>query len=194
MTHEQGISATLASLGIGRDELLDRVVDRVASQAMRETYIDGDGCPRERPSQFSDDITEYVKDKLNERVLQIAQDHILPKVTSMLDGLLLQPTNKWGEKAGPALTPIEYFTARIERWLTEEVDHEGKDKEEAGYGWRKSSTRVAMLVHKHLHYNIEQATKAALADLNSQVAKGIEGAVKIKLEEVLANLKVKVAP
>mgnify|MGYP001609874141 FL=1 len=79
--------------------------------------------------------------------------------------------------------------ARAEAYLKEELDHNGKTKAE-DYNWKKSGTRIAYLVHEHLQYSIQTAMKEALTTANSAIVGGIEQAVKIKLAEVAASMKV----
>ena len=47
------------------------------------------------------------------------------------------------------------------------------------------------MVDKHLQYSISTAIKNGLADINGQIADGLDGAVKIQLKQALENLSVK---
>jgi hypothetical protein len=186
---------TVEALGLSRDEITERVVQRIAESLMSSTitkFDDGEAYEDARPTPFADQIAKKVTAKVNEAIDQIAGKHVLPNVASYVETLCLQETNKWGEKTGKALTFTEYLVARANAYLTEEVDFRGKTKSEEGYGWKKNTTRVAYLVHEHLQYSIETVMKAALTDANSKIVGGIEAAIKIKLAEVAASLKVQV--
>ena len=65
-------------------------------------------------------------------------------------------------------------------------------KGDNSYNWSAKQTRIVHLVHQHLQYSIENAMKEALKIANSAIVGGIEGAVKLKLAEVAAALKIDV--
>jgi hypothetical protein len=111
----------------------------------------------------------------------------------MIDNLVLQKTNSWGEKVGKSVTFVEYLIEQAHGYMTEKVDSSGKTKEESGgYSFSGTQTRVAHMIHRHLHFNIETAMKEALATANGSIIKGLEETVKLKLAEILAVLKVTV--
>lgn len=187
---------TIESLGLSKDELLDRVVTRAVEVLLHDyeegNDEDGEPCTSEKPSQFGELIKARVKQKTDEAIEQIAAKHILPNITTYVENLCMQETNKWGEKKGEPVTFIEYLVSRAEAYLSEEVDFNGKTKAQDSYNWRKAQTRIAHLVHEHLQYSIQIAMKQALADANSKIVGGIEAAIKIKLAEVQESLKVSV--
>lgn len=184
---------TIEALGISQDEVVERVVARLTENLMNAYGVDDDGERVEvGNSKFLAHLQKKVLEKVDVAVAEIAGRNVLPNVAAYVENICLQETTKWGEKVGKSVTFTEYLVSRAERYLTEEVNYEGKSKDEMrdSYGWSKSQTRVAHLVHKHLHYSIETAMKEALKGVNASVAKGLEDAVKIKLGEVLAKLKV----
>lgn len=186
---------TLESLGLSQEEITTRVVDRMVDRLLTAYDYDEDG--KEAPSgptKFMTALQQQVKAKVDQAIEDIAAKNVLPNVAGYVETLCMQETNKWGEKTGKAQTFTEYLVARAEKYLTEEVNYEGQSQAEArdSYGWRKSQTRVSHLVHKHLQYSIDTAMKAALANANSAIVGGLEQAVKIKLNEVAAALKVEV--
>lgn len=80
---------------------------------------------------------------------------------------------------------------RAQNYMTEKVDWKGRTKEEnRGFGFSTAGTRVAFMIHKHLHHHIERAMRGALEDANSAIAEGIQETVKMKLGHILKNLKV----
>lgn len=183
---------TLKMLGLSKDELADKLVDRMAEQLLTELTWDEDGTEYREGSGLKQQLTKLVKTHIDGAVQRLADEHVLPRVSEMIENLTLQRTNEWGEKKGQPVTFVEYMIQRAEAYMREEVNFEGKSKTENGnYGsWSKSGTRVSFMVNKHLHYSIETAMKQALADANKSIAGGINDAVKIGLQNVLAGLKV----
>ena len=184
---------SIEELGITREELVERVVERVCHSLLTAYESDEDGNPALVASQFNKTLQQTVKKQADEKISAIAEAHILPQVTNFVEGLVLQETNKWGEKTGKALTFIEYLTSRAEAYMKEQVSHDGKSKDEADlYGWSGKQTRITYLVHKHLQYSIETAMKEAMKNANSLIAAGIQETVKIQLEQVAKTIRVAV--
>jgi len=142
---------TLESLGFTKEELQNRVIEQLCREVMVERGVDDEGNEGGKfPSRIAEQLKQVVKDQINATIASIAEKHILPNVHAYIENLTLQETNRWGEKTKTPVTFIEYLTARAEAYLKEEVNFEGKNKEEAGgYSWSKSQTRIAHLVHRH---------------------------------------------
>lgn len=183
---------TLESLGFTKEDLQERVIEHISAQLLAGKTYDEDGNEEYADSQFKRKLEERLKKHLDDRVNAIAEEHLLPRVTTLMETLVLQTTNKWGEKKGEPVTFIEYLVQRAEEYIKEDVNHAGKSRSEDSYSWSKSTTRIAYMIHQHLQYNIETAMKKALQEANSAIAGGIEKAVKIKLEEIAAGMKVAV--
>lgn len=185
---------TIESLGISKDDLTDRIVERVSHAVLHNTTCDEDGDERWLQSEFSKTLQALVVDKINKAVEDIAGKNVLPNVASYVEGLCLQETNRWGEKVGKPVTFVEYLVSRAESYLREEVDYEGRSKAERSdsYSWRSSGTRVSYMIHKHLQYSIETAMKDALKTANASIVGGLQKAVEQKLAEISVNLNVDV--
>ena len=182
---------TLESLGLTREDVLDRVVSVIADRLMASRVADEDGDEVTVPSSFARLMERRVLERTNAAVEEIAGRHVLPNVAAYVETLCLQETNKWGEKKGAPVTFVEYLVQRAEHYLREDVDLNGKAKPERdGYSWNKSTTRIAHMVHEHLKYSIQTAMEQALKTANAAIVGGIEQAVKLKLGEVLDSLKV----
>lgn len=184
---------SLEALGISAEELTNRIVDRATEQLLTSTGYDEDGEEYTTESRLARKVTDNIKKMVDGKILALAEKHILPNMGSYIETLTLQETNRWGEKTGKPVTFIEYLTERADVYMREEVNHSGKTKEQEGYSWSKSTTRVAFMVNQHLHYSIETAMKQALANANSNIAKGLEEAVKIALASATEKLKVAVS-
>lgn len=180
-------------LGLSSEELLERVINRCAEQVLARAGYDEDGYKDEAPTAFANQLKDLVAKRVDAAIDDIATRHVLPNVTTYLEKLELQETNKWGEKRGSSVTFLEYLVQRAEHWMTEEVNYEGKGKKEAdSYNWRGTQTRIAHMLHQHLHYTIENVIKEALKNAHSSIASGLSETVKLKLEEVSKQLKVEV--
>lgn len=193
MSAQQPAADILSSLGIGKEEVFNRVVEQIVDRVMHSYPVDYEGNEYKRSSRFYEELTKYAKQAIDKKVEQLGDQHVLPRVGSMIESLVLQETNKWGEKQGEPVTFIEYLVKRAEAFLTEEVNSDGKTQKQVdGYSWRVASTRVAFLVHQHMHFSIEQAMKAAVQNANDAIKDGLEKTVKLKLAEIAQSLRVNV--
>lgn len=184
---------TLESLGLDQDSLATKLVDRLAQNMLTSIGYDADGDEWFGTSPFARKLNDMVKARLDSVVNDLADKHVLPRVEAMVEGLVLQQTNQWGEKVGSPVTFIEYLTHRADVWMREEVNYDGKTKgENGGFSWTKKGTRVAYLIDRHLQYNIENAMKAALCEANKSIVAGINEAVKIKLGQIAVQLKTEI--
>ena len=184
---------TLKALGLTSDDIMERVVERVTDRLLESRYFDEDGDEGSAPSQFATAMQSHIKAKIDEAVANIAGRHVLPNVATYVENLTLQETNRWGEKTGTALTFVEYLVQRAEAYLQEKVDYDGNVQSESrGSYWKGTQTRIAHLVHKHLHYSIETAMKRAIENANAVIVKGLQATVEIKLREIADGLSVHV--
>ena len=186
---------TIEHLGLTKDDIADRIVQAAAAQLLLQERIlsdeDGEEFTDRTPSRFAKELQERVRIKIDDAISDIAGRNVLPNVSTYVENLCLQETNRWGEKVGKSVTFTEYLVQRAEAYMQEEVNYEGKSQKEAGgYSWSKAQTRIAHIVHKHIHYTIESALKNAYSDLNKQIVDGIEKTVRIQLDEISKKLKV----
>ena len=188
------MSIDLQALGITTDELQERIVSRAVERLFEVSGMDEDGYDVIQSSPLAGRLEKAIKAAVDKRVGEIAERHVLPITGELVENIVLQATNQWGEKTGEPVTFREYLIKRADNYLREEVNYEGKSKAEAGnsYGWNKAQSRIAHLVHAHLHYNIESAMKEAVKSANTVIVAGIQETVKLKLAEVAAQLKVEV--
>ena len=182
----------LKELGFSEEDILHRVVDNISERILykNDQYPDHDEYD---PSEttFAKKVKSLIEERINEAVEKVAEKHTLPNITEYLENLLIEKTNHFGEKKGEPVTFIEYLTTRATNFLTEKVDYSGKSRKESYGSWSENTTRVSYMVDKHLQYSISTAIKNGLADINGQIADGLDGAVKIQLKQALENLSVK---
>lgn len=180
----------LKELGFTKEQLQDRVVDQVARRLMESVSIDENGDDRGMgQSAFACKIEERVRTLLGKLIDTAFQKHVGPNVAKYVENLTMTETNRWGEKTGKSsVTFIEYLVARAEAYIVEEVNYQGKTQKEDSYSWKASHTRIAHMIHEHLHYSIAAAMKKALDTANGHIAAGIKKTVEIKLAEVLQEM------
>lgn len=183
----------LKDLGITQEELQERTIDALCERLLsRQVYDPDSGEDSWSDSPFAKKLDERIKSHIDSSVDAVAQEHVLPRVSAMLEGICLQKTNEWGEPKGDPVTFTEYLIQRAEHYLTEKVNFKGESRREDRYGsFSPTQTRVTFLVEKHLHYSIQTAMENALKDANSVIVGGIEETVKLKLKELSSQMKVK---
>lgn len=187
------MSLTLESIGLTQEELQERVVETLCNRLLTTFSFDDEGEAYGSQSNLRKQLDKRIQERIDQTINALAEKHVLPNVTSYLENLCLQETNKWGEKQGQPLTFIEYLVSRAEHYMAEQVDFQGKTKEKGDYNWSGKQTRVAYLVHQHLQYSIENAMKQAIADANKVIVGGLQETVKLKLNEVASKLQVSVS-
>lgn len=182
----------LKDLGITQEELTNRVIETAAHSLFRYTCVNEDGDPTDVPSDFRKAMQKYVTEAIDVRIKKIADDHVLPKIAEYFDGLILKETNEWGEPKGKPITPTEYFVKAVQNYLTEQVNWSGKSRTEDSYSWTAAQTRLAHMVHGHIHYHVEQAVKAAFGGGTKALQEAIEATARIKCKDFAESIKVAV--
>jgi hypothetical protein len=172
-------AAPAIDLGISPAELREQVIER-AAEKLRATIDQGD----------YGHLNRIVEEATQKAVTRYIEKVIVPMLEKDIESITFQATNKWGEKKGSKVTFREYLVERADAWLREEVNHDGKAKGHDSFGWHPYQTRVAHMVHQHLHYSIENAIKDMLKTVNASIVGGIEQTVKMKLAEIQTALKV----
>lgn len=182
----------LAALGISKEEIEKRIVDAVAESVLSDVGYDEGGDETFGESAFHKKTRELIQKRIDTAIAALAEKHVLPNVDAHIENLVLQETTKWGEKVGKPLTIVEYLVSRCNAYMLEEVNYDGKTKGQDSYNWRPTGARVARMIDQYLHHHIEIAMKEAVQNANSNIAKGIQETVRIKLAEIAAKLKVEV--
>lgn len=174
------MSKNVIDLGISDAELREQVIER-AAEKLRESIDTGDYGHLDRVVQEATDkaVSIYI------------ENTVVPLIQKEIESITFQATNEWGEKRGSKVTFREYLIQRAEKWLREEVSYEGKPKGTDSYSWKPYQTRVAHMIHQHLHFSIETAIKDMLKTANAHIVGGIQDTVKIKLAEIQTALSVK---
>jgi len=183
----------LESLGFTKEELQERVVERICENILSSVGYDEDGNSDTVQSKFAKTVEKKCRDHIDTVINQVAEKHLFPNIEKFIQDLQLQETTSWGEKRGEPVSFIGYLTQRAEAYMAEKVNFEGKDKASAGsYSWSGTQTRLTHMVHQHLHYSIKTAMENAVSHLNKAIVPALEETVKIKLGEVANAVKVTV--
>lgn len=190
------MEVTLESLGITKEELTERIVKRLADgllfQEDQAADEDRDLYSYSTESEFAAKLQEMVREKVDAAVTDLASRTVVPQITDIIETFAIQRTNNYGEKRGEPVTFVEYLTSRAEAFMTEQVNSDGKTKEEASGSWYGGkTTRIAYMIDKHLHYSIQSAMHGAIATANASIVEGIKKAVEMKLAEIKTQLSVK---
>lgn len=187
------MSLDLESIGFTKEELQERVIDRLCETFLSTRTIDQFENEVEIPSRMREQIEKRIQSTITERINAIAEAHILPNVSRYIEELVIQETNQYGEKRGAPVTFIEYLVGRAKDYMQEKVDHDGKAKDESnGYGWNGKQTRITHLIHAHLQYSISTAMQDSMKVATGEIAKGIHETCRLKLNEIAAGMKVAV--
>lgn len=180
------------ALGFTQEELQERVVQRIADSLLNSEHGDDEGRGYRTDSEFKKKLDEKIREGIDAAVVRVADAHVLPNVIALVEGAVLQETNKWGEKRGEPKTFIEYLTERADAYIREPVDYQGKPKSGDSYNWRANGTRIAYMIDQHLQYQISTAMEGAVKSANESIKGGILEAVKIALGQIQAGLKLSV--
>jgi len=181
---------TLNALGLNAKQIENMIVERAVEALLSENGVDEWGDESERPSDLSSRVSKLVKDRIDAKVNELADAHLMPKIDAHIDSLILQETTTWGEKRGKPMTVIEYLIARAEAYMVEPVDHNGNAKGGDSYNWRQHSTRIVHAIEKHLQYQIDTAMKESLKVANTTMAKGLHEACRVAINDVAAKFAI----
>lgn len=180
------MSATIdyEALGFTQAELQERLLDRLVDQIL---YEDG------ARSDLHEQVKDLVFNSVRETVQKISDEVFSKNIQDYIENAVFQETNRFGEPRGDEMTFKEFLSDTANKYLTEQVNYDGRAKHErGGVSWSAHQTRIAHLIHEHLHYDIEKILKDAVKTVNSGVAEGLQETVKIQLTEITNKLKVTV--
>lgn len=183
---------SLQELGITSEDIINKIVDKCSEELL--TTFDcnfDDDCGDRSNSRIIKIIQNRIKNHIDKKVIELADTHILPKVSEIIENTVLQETNKWGEAKGEKISFVEYLIHRANKYMIEEVDKSFETKSESGsYQWKKHCTRIEFMITKYLYTSIETAMKQSLDDIKFSISSGLENAVKMALEGATTQLRV----
>jgi len=175
---------TLQALGLTDEDVLNRLTEKLVDR-----FVDDESS---FASKFQDRIEKAIKTQVDVEIDKALAAHVIPGVNKMIEDICLVETNKWGEKIGTKLTFIEYLTQRVDAYIREPVNYQGKAKGEDSYSWSASTTRISHSIHEYLKYSIDKAMKQALEKANSSIKVGLEEACKMAINGIKISVDTKV--
>ncbi len=186
---------TLETLGITKEDFIERIVSRAAEALLHEETRDEDGGPIRVKSWAAKTWDQMIRERLDAKVKEIGEQHVMPLIDAKVADLVLQETNRWGERTGKPLTLTEYLVAKAEAYMAERVDFWGKSKAEDGnqYNWKAGGTRIEYAVNSRLQSHVETAMKTVIENANKNLVDGLASGVKLKLQEIANSITVNVA-
>lgn len=185
----------IEELGFTKQELQERVVEKIAEEILSSRDYDEDGIESPVASEFKRHLEKLVQKEIDRRVAELGSTQVAPLVIEAIDKVVIQKTNEWGEARGVSVSFIEYLVQRAEAWIKEPVDSSGESRSEARdtYNKRFETPRIVHMIDKHIGYSVKFSVEAALKDMNSKLATGIAETVKTQITKTLEGVKVEIA-
>lgn len=181
-------------LDLDQKKIEQLVVERCSEKILSKVgygcdYDSGHDYEYDADSNFQQKIQTKVQEHIDRRIDEIASTHVIPKVEEHIKNLVLQETNKWGEKKGKPVTFVEYMVGRAEQYMLEPVDIHGKPK---GSSFRGSDehTRLVYMLEQMLCHDIEKAVKEILSAANLTFTESIRKTVQMQLKQITDKISV----
>jgi len=186
---------TLESLGIDPAELGNRIVDQAVECLLASKGFNPETDEETTyESRFKREIQERIQKAVDQKIADLAEIHLIPKVGEMIERANLQKTNNYGEKKGEPMTFIEYIAERASVYMTEDCDINGKTRSEGDtYSWRSCGPRLTVLMRSYIRDTLEKHAKNAVADVNKVIADNMKKAAIDAINSVASGIKVSVA-
>lgn len=183
----------LKSLGISPEELGNRIVDQCVESLLSGAGFDPDTEQETRyETKFKREIEARIKAAVDAKISAIAAEHLIPRVGEMIEKADMRKTNAWGEAVSAPMTFKEYIAHRAEAYMSEDVNYEGKSKEDKGdsYNWKSCGPRLLVLMRNYIRETMETHAQAAVIDINQVIAKNIQKSAQDAIASATAALKV----
>ena len=181
------MSIDLNELGFKKEEILQRVVDQVSKAVLNDVGYDfetGDYC--DFNSEFKKKIVKKIEDYVDLKFNNLAEKHVIPKISEFIDNLKLMETNKWGQKKGEEKTFVEYIVLKVENYFTQKVNKKGEPS-----NYDHDQPRFIAMFNELFDRKITFAIEQSMESINGYIKGGITEAIRIKLEEILDRSKIK---
>lgn len=183
----------LKDFGFTKEELQERVVEKLVEKLRFQLITDENGEEDFVKTPLWKALNKLVDERIHNKINEVAETHLLPRIDDLINEMTFQQTNKWGEPLNnrEPETLKELIVRYAEEYIKEPVNHIGKTKKEDSFNFRATGSRMSYAIDKHLQFSIESAMQRILEAGNVQLAEGIKTAVEIKLNDILKNIKVK---
>jgi hypothetical protein len=186
------MAINLEEIGLTKEEVQERVIDRICERLMRWER-EGEERDYVTDSDFHRKLDTKVKEGIDAAINKMAEKHVIPVLGERIEALALQETSSWGEPKGKPKSFIEYLLNRVDFFMNEEVDKEGRARRERDYGWEKDTARINWVIKRQVKLALDQAMAQQLAKVNAALAVGIQSVVQAELQKITDKLGVEVA-
>jgi len=185
---------TLELLGISKEILISKVVDNCVEALLYGNDFDEDGTETRYVSKFKLEIEKKIQKIVDDKITEIANVYIVPKIGEMVESANLQITNGFGEPIGPRKTFIEYIADRASNYMSEKVNCNGISKAESDrpYDWRESGPRITVLMQMYIKEVLEQTARNSMKDVNSIMVKAIRQSAIDAVSAVAKDFKISI--
>lgn len=184
----------LEALGITREDVLACTVKELTKQILGQDD-EGEYEAPNLEAMVNRETRKFIDEKVMDTVRAECEKAFTPLIESKLADYTLQQTNSWGEKLGRTLTLTEFLVQRIDAYMMEEVDSNGRSQEECRArhdSFYKAGPRVTRAIHQYFHFHMDEAMKQVLKDSANILTEGIEKAAKNALGSIHERLVAKV--
>lgn len=183
------MSLDIEALGFTKEELQDRVVEKIVAGLMSQEGYDSENDHYfEGKSDFAKEIKNRVVLAIDAKVDAFAKAIIVPLVHQQVDALVVSRTNTFGEKQGEPVTFTEYVVNAANGFLMEEVDYEGKPAKKDNWSNKKGQTRVTYLLDSHIQYRITEAMTDAVKQVTAMMVEGLGETAKASVQEAMEKV------
>jgi hypothetical protein len=168
---------------ITNEQILDLLVEKVASRFYDRDEWDDEYAWHQR---IDTAVQEHIMAKIEAEFAAT----IAPRVDKRIDEMVVQRTSIWGEVKGEKQTLREFIVSRIDGWMSEKVDRNGKPYD--GYHRNSARSRMWFLVDKHIGSMITLEVKRAMESATKGIADVLQGAVKEHLQAAAKRIRIDV--
>lgn len=110
------MSNLLKEIGITKEELQDKVIEKVVRCVLSRNTFDENGNVEAISSDFSNRLNKLVQEKIQSTIDKIASKSVLPNVEKYIKELKIQKTNSYGEPKQDPQTIVEYLIQTAENY------------------------------------------------------------------------------
>lgn len=181
---------TLEQLGISKDDLQQKVVDKIVSDLMNCSDYDEDGDICESRSKFAVELRGLIQNQIKSSVAATAAQCVLPQVHELVSAAVIRKTNRYGEQTGEPETFTSFLLKTAQTWLTECVDASGKRESDFNYRdqFKPIGTRIQIECRRHVSEVFSKELAEQFCRIQQQIRDGLQEAVAIKLQQLEASL------
>lgn len=184
----------LEALGITREDVLACTVKEIAKQILGQDD-EGEYEVPNLESKVTRNVQQFIDAKVAEIVSGECSKIFAPLIRTKLAEYTFQETNRWGEAQGRSVTFTEFLVKKIEGYMLEEVDSNGRSREECkarSDSFYAKGPRVTVAIRDYFHFAMQECMKQVLQDGANILTEGIEKAAKVALGDIHSRLVAKV--